>query len=181
MLLGDLGEGFVRRLPVEPHGGGAFLQLACQEQRREGSRDVVEDALAPLLLALDTVPLAAHLAGRLRHRVAEDVRVAADQLVLDLARHRAHVAGIALLEKLREEVDLHEQVAELAVLLAEVVLGDGVGELVHLLDGVRDDVARRLHAIPGALLTQDGDDAPQRDERLPGEGIGEGSRSGASL
>ena len=97
VLFGDLGEGFGGRLPIEADRAGALLQLARQEERRQRGRHVVEDALATLLLALDALPLAAHLGRRLGDVVAEDVRVAADQLDLDRLGYRAQVADLPLL------------------------------------------------------------------------------------
>ena len=71
--------------------------------------------------------------------LAEHVRVAADQLLDAVVGDRGEVAGAALLEQQRQEVDLEEDVAELVEQL-RVIAGVGrVGELVGLLDGVRDD------------------------------------------
>ena len=72
----------------------------------------------------------------------------------DGARDAVEVAVSLLLEQEREEVDLEEQVAELVEELGRVVGERGVGDLVGLLDGVRDDRASRLLAIPGALGAQ---------------------------
>jgi hypothetical protein len=75
----------------------------------------------------------------------------ADQLLGDPLGDRAQVAGAALLEQQREEDDLEEDVAELVEQLGVVAAGGGVGELVGLLDGVRDDRALVLLAVPGAF------------------------------
>ena len=64
------------------------------------------------------------------------------------------VAGAALLEQQRQEVDLEEHVAELVEQLRVVAGVGGVGELVGLLDGVRDDRALVLLAVPRALDAQ---------------------------
>ena len=64
------------------------------------------------------------------------------------------VTGAALLEQQREEVDLEEDVAELVEELGVVAGVRGVGELVGLLDRVRDDRALVLLAVPGALAAQ---------------------------
>ena len=133
----------------------------------------MEDTLAALLRTLHVLPDAAHVARGLGHRVAEDVDVAADELGLDLGRDGAQVSGLVLLQQQAEEVDLEEQVAELAVLLARVPAGDGVGELVDLLDRVRDDVGGALLAIPWALLAQDRRDPAQREQFLGDEAVGE--------
>ena len=82
------------------------------------------------------------------------MRVAADQLLGDVLGHRGEVAGAALLEQQRQEVDLEEHVAELVEQLRVVVAVRGVGELVGLLDGVGDDRARVLRAVPRAVAAQ---------------------------
>jgi hypothetical protein len=66
-----------------------------------------------------------------------------------------HVAGAALLEQQRQEVDLEQDVAQLVGELRVVAALGGVGELVGLLDGVRDDRALVLLAVPRALAPQD--------------------------
>src|SRR3954465_4570713 len=93
--LGELGLGARERAldagEVEPARRGPALHLARLEERGEVLGDVAEDAaLAAGLGALDLVPVAQDLAGRLGRRVAEDVRVAADELraaALGAARH----------------------------------------------------------------------------------------------
>ncbi len=59
-----------------------------------------------------------------------------------------------------------------------VVVGDRVGQLVHLFHGVADDVARRLLAVPGALHAQDVDDALERHQFLAEQGVLEGGARG---
>ena len=94
------------------------------------------------------------------------MRVAADELVVHEPRHGVEVAGAALLEQQREEVDLEEQVAELVEQLRVVARERGVGDLVGLLDGVRDDRARGLLAVPGAVAAEALGQAPQLEERV---------------
>ena len=71
--------------------------------------------LAAALGRLDLVPVAQDLAGRASSTstFAEDMRVAADQLLAAVLGDRGEVAGAALLEQQREEVDLEEHVAQL--------------------------------------------------------------------
>ena len=72
---------------------------------------------------------------------------------MQAARDRRQIAGAALLEKQGQEDDLEEQVTELPGELL-VISGLGcVGDLVGLLDGVRDDRPDSLNAIPRAVLT----------------------------
>ena len=98
--------------------------------------------------------------------VAEDVRVAPDQLL-------AHVLGdvrqrprAALLEQQRQEVDLEEHVAELVAQLGVVVGVGRRGQLVGLLDRVRHDRALVLLAVPRALAAQ-----AARERVEPGHGL----------
>ena len=86
--------------------------------------------------------------------VAEDVRVAADQLLGAVVGDRGEVAGAALLEQQREEVHLEEHVAELVEQLRVVAAVRRVGELVGLVDGVGDDRALVLLAVPRAVAAQ---------------------------
>ncbi len=82
------------------------------------------------------------------------MRVAADQLLGQLLGDLVERTLAALLEQQRQEDDLKENVAELVAQLRVVALGGGVGQLVCLLDGVRDDRALVLLAVPGALPPQ---------------------------
>ena len=82
--------------------------------------NVVEDSRAALLLGLDLLPPLADPAGRVRARVAEHVRMAANELGVHRAGDRLEVALALLLEQQREEVDLEEQVAELVEQLRRV-------------------------------------------------------------
>ena len=131
--------------------------------------DLAEHAgLATGLALLDLVPVAADLVRRLGLDVAEHVGVAADQLVGDVAGDLREIAGAALLEQQRQEVDLEQHVAELVDHLRVVTAPGGVGELVGLLDRVRHDRALVLLAVPRAFHAQ-----PARDRVEPGERLGD--------
>ena len=96
-----------------------------------------------------------------------------DELFVDRPGDRLEIAVALLLQEQREEVDLVEQVAELVEQL-RVVLGQRrVGDLVGLLDGVRDDRLRRLLAVPGTVATE------AASERIqPGQRLGEAQPAG---
>jgi hypothetical protein len=70
------------------------------------------------------------------------------------ARDAFEIASSLLLQQQREEVDLEEQVAELVEELGAVVRDGRVRDLVGLLDGVRNDRAGGLLAVPGALAPE---------------------------
>ncbi len=79
------------------------------------------------------------------------MRVAADQLLARVPRHRGQIARAALLEQQRQEVDLEEHIAELVEQLGVVATVGRVGQLIGLLDRVRDDRALVLLGVPRAL------------------------------
>ena len=62
---------------------------------------------------------------------------------------------------------LEENIAQLVEHLRVVVPVRGVGQLVCLLDRVRDDRALVLLAVPGTLLAQPPGDRVEPGERLP--------------
>jgi hypothetical protein len=64
------------------------LELPRVEERRKRLGDVVEDALPLLLLRLDPLPVRSHPPGCVRVHVAEYVRVAPDELLVDPAGDR---------------------------------------------------------------------------------------------
>ena len=137
--------------PVVSDRGCSALDLACLQERGKRLGNVVEDPLAPLLLGLQRLPALADAARRARVRVAEDVWMSPDELRVHVARDGLEVARASLVEKERQEVDLEEEISELAVKRLRVVRERGVGDLVRLLDRVRDDRDGRLLAVPGAL------------------------------
>ena len=94
--------------------------------------------------------------------------MAADQLLGDRLGDLGERARVALLEQQREEDDLEEDVAELVAQLLVVAARGRVGELVGLLDRVRDDRALVLLAVPGALAPQPAGDPVEALERLGG-------------
>ncbi len=73
----------------------------------------MEDALSPLGLPLDGIPVAAHVFGRLGRGLAEDVGMPAHQLVVDAVRHVAQIVEALLLGHGGDEVHLEEEVAQL--------------------------------------------------------------------
>ena len=107
-----------------------------------------------LLLDLEALPVLAHAAGRVRRRVAEDVRMARDELRVRTAGHLLEIARPTLGQELCEEIGLEEQVAELVEQLRVVACEGGIGNLVGLLDRVRHDRLLRLRAVPRAVAAQ---------------------------
>jgi len=126
----------------------------------------VEDALAPLLLALDPLPVLLDAVRRIGLDVAEDVRMASDELLVNQPSRLLEVTAPAFLEEQGEEVDLEEEIAELVEELRVVVRHGGVGDLVCLLDRVRDDRLRRLLPVPGAVAAEAASELVELGQRL---------------
>ena len=87
-LVVEVGKRAIDVRVFEVDRGGASLELPCVEQRRKRLRHVVEDPLAALLLGLDPLPVLADATGSIGIDLAEDVRVPANELLLDPARNR---------------------------------------------------------------------------------------------
>ena len=118
-----------------------------------------------------------HLVGVVGARVAEDVGVAAHELVADGGDHVVGPERSLGARELGLEDDLEEQVAELGAELLAVAVVDGVDDLARLLEHVAAERGEGLLAVPGAAVG--GEQAlHQLDEA--GEGaallIGEGRR-----
>ena len=159
----------MRRRVAAPCGRAAGTQVL---------RHLAEDpGLAAGLGALDGIPVAQHLLRIFHLGLAEDVGVAADELLGDVLGHLAEVPGAALLEQQRQEVDLKEHIAQLVEHLGVVALVGGVGQLVGLLERVGDDRALVLLAVPGALTPQPAGDLVKRRQG-PRRVLWGGHRSG---
>lgn len=155
--------------------GRAAQHLSRIAQRGQVLGQVGEHLCAALLRALDRVPVLAHLrrSARLGRKlrqagrfVPEDMRMAPDQLLDRAARDGAEVALAALLEQEREEVDLEQDVAQLVLEFRGIARMSGIGELVRLLDGVRDDAALVLLTIPWAVSPEPPGDGVELEQRV---------------
>ena len=94
------------------------------------------------------------------------MRVAADQLLGAVLGDRRQVAGAALLEQQREEVDLEEHVAELVEQLRVVAARGRRRRARRPPRRVRHDRALVLLAVPGALAAQPARELVQAREGL---------------
>ena len=166
-LLADRGDRRLDALEVEAGGGGAALDLAGKQGPRQVLGDLAEDAGLPARLALlDAIPVAQDLTGALDLDLTEHVGMAADQLLPAVLGDLRQVAGAALLHQQREEVHLEEHVAQLVAQLDVVAALRRVGELVGLLERVRDDRALVLLPVPRALVAQAAGEVVEADERV---------------
>ena len=143
------------RRGVQPSCSRPALQLARVQQRREVLWHLTEHtSLATGFACLDRVPVAQYLACIRNLRIAENVRVATDQLLAAVLGDLSKIARAALLKQQREKNHLEEHVSQLVEQLSVVALVHGVGKLIDLLDRVWHDRALVLLAIPRALAAQ---------------------------
>ncbi len=126
----------------------------------------MEDPFPALLLGLDLLPALANATGCPRVALAEDVRMPANQLVVNAARDLLEIASSLLLEEQREEEDLEQKVAELVAQLRFVAGLGRVSDLVCLFDRVRDDRLRGLLSVPGTVPAQPPRQLLEVEERL---------------
>ena len=77
-----------------------------------------------------------------------------NELFVHVPRDGLEIAAALLGKEQRQEDDLEEQVAELVEQLGVVVGKRRVGYLVGLLDGVRNDRARGLLAVPRTVAAE---------------------------
>ena len=99
------------------------------------------------------------------------MRVSANELLVQAKGDLRQTSVASLLEQQREEKGLKQEIAELVEELL-VLTGDrGVGNLVGLLDRVRDDRSSRLSTVPRALLTKPHREVLKVEERA-GEAVG---------
>ena len=93
--------------------------------------------------------------------------MARDEFRVHGARDLLEISLAPLVQEQREEIDLEEKIAELVTEFGGVVRLRGVGDLVRLLDRVRDDRPRCLLAIPRAVAAQSLGELLELFERLP--------------
>src|SRR5439155_10044117 len=165
-LLPDLRQRACDVRPVVTDRGRAPLHLSRVKQGGQRSRHVVENTLTSLLLGLDRLPAQAHGTGAICFRPAEDMRVTANELLVRVSGDGFEISLALLLQEQGQEVDLEEQVAQLVEELPARPGPGCVRDLVRLFDGVRDDGAGRLLAVPRALEAQAPRQLLQIDERL---------------
>ena len=163
-FLGDLVPHVLDRLPLKAHGRCLARHLLGLHQRRQMRGHTIEQTLGrglarrhDLVLGgflgkLDLVPNLEHLVGAVGIRIAKHVRVATDELGVDIARHVGQCKLAGVRRNLCMQHHLHEHVAELLAQMRHVVCLDAIERLVGLLDHVLADALMRLLAIPRAAI-----------------------------
>src|SRR5438093_4060243 len=186
-FLAQLLEYAVRVGPVETDVARLLAQLLGAHQRRRRCRHAREEVAvlarrAPLL-GLDAAPVAHHLARVAHLDVAEDVGVAADELVGDRARHLGDREAARLGRELGLEDDLEEEIAELVAQVGSVPGIDRLEHLVDLLEKIGAEAHGRLLAVPraAARAAEPRHQVHQARERLGDARIGHRATVSAGL
>jgi hypothetical protein len=107
-----------------------------------------------------------HLAGAAGLRLAEDVRMAEDELVAKGVADVGNVKFLLLFANLGIEDDVEQDVAKLLLEVFVVARDDGGTEFVGFFDGVGAERFVGLLAVPRTLLAQLVEDVEQSPERL---------------
>ena len=108
--------------------------------------------LGSLLGKLDLVPDLEHLVGAVGIHITKHVRVAADKLGVDVARHIGQRKLTGVRRNLRMQHGLHEHVAQLLAQMRGIVGLYAIECLIGFLDHVLADAAVRLFAVPRAAV-----------------------------
>lgn len=139
----------------KPAPAAFFAHAVGLDHRRERARNTAQRAAPAVLLAeFQRLPVLLDLVGRVGVNVAVDVRVAVDQLVAQRVGHVAEIERALFLAQFRIEHHVQQQVAQLLLDALHIVVGDGIGQFVSLLDGVAAQRVECLLAVPGALAAQ---------------------------
>ena len=96
------------------------------------------------------------------------MRMTRDELVVDAPGHVGQREPALLRRQRGVEVDLEQDVAQLVEHLGVVARMRGVGQLIRLLDRVRNDRALVLLAVPGAVAPQPARYLVERDKGAGG-------------
>ncbi len=154
-LFMELVEHLLGVLPIEPHARGARGDLLRLYQRRQRARHRAQKAgLFPALVflfsRLHPGPDALHIAGRFRRFLAEHVRVAPNEFLIDGVERVLDAEQPLFRAHLRIEDGLQQKVAQLFGEFLPLAPLDGVENLVGLFEGVRLDAIEGLFAVPRA-------------------------------
>ncbi len=154
-LLVELVEDLIDILPVEADSGRLGADLLRLDQGRLAARNALEEKLGrfvlrELLFGLDLVPALLDVVGRFGGGIAEDVGMAANQLLVDGVERVCDGETAFLRGHLRVEDALQHEVAQLLGEFVPVALIDGVEDLVGLFERVGLDGVEGLVAIPRA-------------------------------
>ena len=142
-------------LPVEARGGRLLAHAeGLHHGGQRAGHAAQRTALAVLLAQLQRFPILLYGVGRVGMDIAVDMRMAIDQLVAQGIDRRRIVEGTGLLTQLGIEYDMQQQVADLLLDPLQIVVQNGICQLIGLLDGIVSQRIESLLPVPGALLAQ---------------------------
>jgi hypothetical protein len=145
-------ESVVRRTMVETTRRSSPLNLSCMECARKILGHLAKNPLFPAILALlDDIPVGSDLLGAVDFDLAENMRMATDQLLPAVLGNCCHIAGATLLQQQREEVHLKQHITKLVNQLGIVTRPCGIGQLVCLFKRMWNYRPLILLAIPRTL------------------------------
>ncbi len=180
-LLNDLVARLRCALPVETNTRRTPADLRSPAEGGQRPWNVRQDApvrrLRPLL-RLQVLPAASLLLRARDAGAGENVRMPADELVVDRSCDGGEVEPAPLLGHARVEDDLEQQVPELVAQLLGPATLDGVCDLVGFLDRVRRYRGEGLLPVPGApalRIAQAGHEGNEVRDGLPCVAHGVGS------
>ena len=155
-LLVQLGQGSLNIRPVEAVGGRLILELFRPPQGGQGPGHAVHGlggGALVLFLALDGVPADQHrFCVLFRGGAAEYVGVAEQQLLHHAVHHVLHGEPSPLALNVRVEHHLHQHVAQLLLEENGIVVVDGLGGFIRLLQEAAADGLMCLRLVPGAAI-----------------------------
>lgn len=161
------GNALFRVRPIETRAGGAPLKILGIEKSGQVFGDTIKAALAGrFFLSLQLMPTAEDLGRIAEFFPAEDVGMAADELVGQFAGNGPEIEGFPFAGKLGVEKDMQKNIPQFLLEGMVVSLIDGLQKLVHLLEDHGPEGAVGLFPVPraAARATEPGHD--------PGEGLG---------
>ncbi|MNC32252.1 hypothetical protein D3C75_805970 [compost metagenome] len=153
--------------PVKADLPRAFLQFCRTRQRRQCSRDVIEQRqlfgcrrFLRALFGLDLFPAlldllfaqARNIQRRIQVTGGEHVGMTADQFAGDAVDYADEFEAPFFASQLAVIHHLEQQIAQLTLQVIEVTALDRVGDFVGFLKGVRDDGGVRLLDVPRATV-----------------------------
>ncbi len=128
--------------------------LAREEEGRQLRRQVLEEPLGGgavfLFGGLDGIPLLQHGVGVGQIDVAKNMRMAANELVVDFTGHVVEIELAGLGGHLRVHDDVKEQIAQFLAHVGEIVAVNGVEQFGHFLDQAVADALMGLFDVPRA-------------------------------
>src|SRR5579883_26183 len=144
---------------IEAGTRGPLLIFLSDDQRRRGRWHAVQHALlmnilARLcsLLALNRLPVLQHLPGITDLNAAKNMRVAADQLGIDMFIHVADGKIAVLARNLGMQIDLEHKIAQFIGQFFHIIPLKSLHYLIRFFNDVFDQALMGLFAVPGAAI-----------------------------